>query len=88
MQENELRRSIKIESPEDNGWLDSPIFKFLDKMSSRLYFWVDKNVIAKRGYDINDDNGPVINTLSHVVFKLRKAVPAAKELKKAGYLNL
>ena len=88
MKENELRNSLKIESPEDNGWLDSAVIRFLDEMSSRLYFWVDRNVIVKGGYNINDNNGLIINTLSHVVFKMRKAVPAAKELQKMGYLNL
>ncbi len=87
MERDTVKKSIKIESPENNGWLDSPLISHLDELSSRLYFWVDKNVIVRGNYDINNNNGPLINTLAHAVFKLRKAVPAAKELYQAGYLN-
>ncbi len=87
MERELVKKSIKIESPTDNGILDSPLFSYLDELSSRLYFWVDRNVIVRGGYDINDNNGPVINTIAHAVFKLRKAVPALKELYQAGYLN-
>lgn len=88
MKHETLKQSLKIESPTDNGFLDSRLVNFLDEMSSRVYFWFDKNFIEKNGYDINRDNGLVINTLSHTVFKLRKAVPAAKELHEAGLLNV
>lgn len=87
MERDNLRKSIKIESPTGNGFLDSPLFTFLDELSSRLYFWVDRNVIVRGGYDINDDNGPVVNSVAHAVFKLRKAIPALKELYQAGLLN-
>lgn len=83
-----LKKALKTESPTNNGWLDSPLVSFLDELSSRLYFWVNRNVIERGGYDINNDNGPLINSVLHAVFKLRKAVPTAKELRQAGLLNL
>lgn len=82
-----IRKSTKIESPNNNSWLDSRIVSYIDELSSRLYFWVDKNLIDRGGYDINKDNGFFINNVSHTVFKLRKAVPAAKELYQEGLLN-
>lgn len=88
MERNILQKSIKIETPENNRWLDSSIVSFLDELSSKFYFWVDKNIITRGNYDINNDNGLIINTLAHAVFKLRKAVPSAKELYNAGYFNL
>lgn len=87
MERTDTRKSIQIESAKTGGFLESPFVNFLDEMSSRFYFWFDRNVIVRGGYDINDDNGFIINSLAHGVFKLRKAAPALKELKEAGYLS-